>query len=628
MTRRAVLLLGLLVPFLPAAPASAVLPTRGYVEVACGFDMNRNGVRGEAADCNVGDGVTTDPDGDGDAEDIYYVDCAGGTDNATCGTAGSPCLTIDYAFNTRADGPGVGFEDIVAFKGTCTPDEITITGAGITGTYTLTKSGSEEIDWLLPDNPSMLIGWDDDNDGNYPPWDTDDTAILEGTGFIAPFNHTGDTANYFEAAHFTAQNYGRTGAGVAGRFWDIRTDYTYLHDISLLNINRDQVGESNRIVWRMFNATDVQYFYTRNIECLDCGGFYHRGAGSYTAADTGPFRFQNHHWTARGCSFGSSSECDAQPFGMVAKLWGNISKVAIIDGIFDGAPANRSFGTNPSQWPQGVTVAQCARGFQIRNNEFINISAVVKIQPFASGDCDNANARTVTDVLAEQNIATITTAKYAAFFMELSGGGNSAGETSEDITFVNNSVVASGSGKMAGCLVSASDATGITVPGTVIFSNNTCSGPIGGSPPHAGIKLRDTGATNLETFTIENNIFSSMESGDDNVDFEYAPTALTSDHNVFDEIADYVWVSTTDTTLGAYQTTSSQDANSKECDPTMLGDGYHLNSSDTCAKEAGLDGTAWTTVDTDGDTRTVTWDIGADEVSLAVDDSGGYLRVP
>ncbi len=38
--------------------------TRGYTARACGLDMNRNGIIGEAADCNVCDGTTTDVDGD------------------------------------------------------------------------------------------------------------------------------------------------------------------------------------------------------------------------------------------------------------------------------------------------------------------------------------------------------------------------------------------------------------------------------------------------------------------------------------------------------------------------------------------------------------------------------------
>ena len=47
---------------------------RGYTARPCGFDMNRNGVIGEPGDAHVGDGVTTDPDGDGVNEDILYVD--------------------------------------------------------------------------------------------------------------------------------------------------------------------------------------------------------------------------------------------------------------------------------------------------------------------------------------------------------------------------------------------------------------------------------------------------------------------------------------------------------------------------------------------------------------------------
>ncbi len=38
----------------------------------------------------------------------------------------------------------------------------------------------------------MLVGWDADNDGQYPPYDTDDTAVLDG-------NVSGNTARAINA---------------------------------------------------------------------------------------------------------------------------------------------------------------------------------------------------------------------------------------------------------------------------------------------------------------------------------------------------------------------------------------------------------------------------------------------
>ena len=75
--------------------------TRGYTARACGLDMNRNGIIGEVADCNVCDGTTTDDDGDGQVEDLYYVDSVSGTDNGSCGASGSPCKSISYTIDNR-----------------------------------------------------------------------------------------------------------------------------------------------------------------------------------------------------------------------------------------------------------------------------------------------------------------------------------------------------------------------------------------------------------------------------------------------------------------------------------------------------------------------------------------------
>lgn len=111
----ATLALGLLALTL-APPSTGQI--RGYQARACGFDLNRNGVMGEAADCHVCDarveagllaGGTRDPDGDGTAEDLIYVDCDAGKDVPGCGLPGAaPCATLAHVFDRVADGPASG----------------------------------------------------------------------------------------------------------------------------------------------------------------------------------------------------------------------------------------------------------------------------------------------------------------------------------------------------------------------------------------------------------------------------------------------------------------------------------------------------------------------------------------
>ena len=85
----------------PNAPAGVVPWGRdvGYRSRACGFDMNRNGVIGEPADARVGDGRTEDPDGDGTAEDLIYVDAQGGSDAAGDGSATRPFRSLQRALD-------------------------------------------------------------------------------------------------------------------------------------------------------------------------------------------------------------------------------------------------------------------------------------------------------------------------------------------------------------------------------------------------------------------------------------------------------------------------------------------------------------------------------------------------
>jgi len=194
----------------PVWAESVLLPQpsgqRGYQARGCGFDMNRNGVIGEPADCNVGDGVTLDPDGDGVNEDILYVDCQNGSDSTGTGSPSNPYQAIGHAIN-QGDGPGDGAEDIIAFRGVC--NEAIILGAfnGVTGTRTKLATGSEEFDFQYPTDPSMIIGWDFDNDGQYPPFDADDIAVLDGgapNDFpVALKTSQGAATDNFELAHMS-----------------------------------------------------------------------------------------------------------------------------------------------------------------------------------------------------------------------------------------------------------------------------------------------------------------------------------------------------------------------------------------------------------------------------------------
>ena len=357
------------------AQASAA---RGYVSRDCGFDLDQDGIIGEPNDCTIGNGVTTDPDKDGVDEDFYYVDCDGGSDTTGDGSPGNPYLTLEHAFS-QLDGAGDGAEDIIPFTGTCdTLDwfHFLPNHSGVPGFYSKAKSGSEKRDFELPDNPTRLIGWDYDGDGKYPPHDQDDTSILDGSAVSGAFNNHG--ISYFEMAHFTAKDFGSADAGLPkkdfGHFFQIAgrgsdpSSHIFIHDLSLLNINKGQSLYGNRMVFNWWGAGWLNHIAIVNIEVIDFGAHFIRGSGDNSGINEGgPFRWQNMTLKMHGCSIGSTCPNDSSQagWGIVMKLWGYISKMEFIDNIVDG---NR--GAWVSHEATGITMAQCSQDWTIRNNEF------------------------------------------------------------------------------------------------------------------------------------------------------------------------------------------------------------------------------------------------------------------
>ncbi|MEM6453798.1 MAG: LamG domain-containing protein [Acidobacteriota bacterium] len=344
--------------FVGAAPAAADAPARGYAQRACGFDMDRDGIVGEPEDCNVCDGTVDDGDPVDSLADVIYVSCAAevvagqpaGSDHAGCGAPGDPCATIGYAFGTIADGPSDGAEDIVCFRNTCIEENLTPREGygGVTGTYLQSASGSATRDWHLPTDPVMLVGWDVDNDGVYPPMDADHTAILAppetcpGTPnaacTAAPILNPTDSRQRFhqklderaiylangldhiEMAHFTARDYGRHTLTWNSGFFDLHqhplgtkpdnpSEYIYLHDIEATDINRDSNYNSRSSAINSFNW-QTHYLLFENVSFTDNGHWFSRGGGTYGPSEYGPIRWRNLTLTLDACKPPTASTCD------------------------------------------------------------------------------------------------------------------------------------------------------------------------------------------------------------------------------------------------------------------------------------------------------------------------------
>jgi hypothetical protein len=587
---------------------------RGYNPRGCGFDMNRNGVVGEAADCNVGDGVTADPDGDGVNEDIFYVDCQNGND-ASAGTAGAPLRTLQRALNVL-DGPADGAEDIIAFRGTCVlTSPLQLTRSGTATFYTRPQTGSEARAFRYPRNPVMIVGWDSDNDGVYPPFDTNDVAILDGNNGATTMaiNNWGISANYLEFAHFTARNFGQGNTGGDQGFMVAAspspTNYIYVHDLVLNGIlrGRGDNSSSGYIVFHMFGS--FQYFAIENLQCFECGGYFARGAG---ANQTGPYRFKNIGYAARGAATNGGA--------VLLKLWGEITGIELIDSTIDFNVGSWSPTLNGSMYAVGV--AQCTQDWDIVNNEFRNYQLTILLQPYAFGACGSRRLDEITiDRNRFINDAGSISGRVGVLIEGYAEGGLT--ETVEDV-LVSNNFFYSTTGMRANLESFGGNGQGAN-PGTIRYVHNTSYGSFT-TPGWGGVTVwRTSVAFPLQNFYLRNNIFAgSSASSGPNLITTYTPTGWDSDFNVFDGDAGFSWNNGSDVSLATWRTLSNRglghDLASQECNPSFTaaasGD-LHLTLNSSCGIDDGVT-IPFGLLDIDGIPRAGIPDAGADEAGGGV----------
>ena len=590
---------------------------RGYSERACGFDLNDNGIRGETEDCRVCDGATTDPDGDGIDEDLIYVDCDNGTDEPTCGGAGSPCKTLDYALNTVADGHADNAEDIVCFRGTCSPANLTPGVRGVAGHRVEAASGSQAREWQYPTDPAMIVGWDSDQDGAYPPFDSDDLALLDGgPGNLSRafrFNRVGSDNSYFELAHFTARDYNRAPGVKAGGFLKVNDgqsrSHLYIHDLSLIGINQDQGHQSGQIVFDLFASTGLQHLAVENIDARDVGGYIGRGSATSNLT-TGPFRFSAINAEAHGCDHPCTTG-NANFTGF--KVWGWVDGFELLDSRFD---------CNHDAWSanicQGAIVAQCLRDAVVRNNEFLDASTSLRVAGSASGFCEGAEARSVDQVVFDRNLLANTRSwRNAPLHIELLNGGSADGvsESFENVQVTNNMIWSSAT--HASCLHYNGGNQVEPQSGKIVVANNTCIGDLNRSN-FAAFNLENQTGFPHQDWQFENNIVSGMGPNDQAFRTNYAPSEWHSDFNVFQGNARFRWNRGDKEFFEDWQTESGGDQNSNTCIPEFVDatvNDYHLTYSDDCARDRGIE-QPLTTVDFDGERREPPWDVGADEMGI------------
>jgi len=610
-----------------ASSAFGAYPERGYQARPCGLDMNRNGIWGEAADCQVCDGTTTDPDGDTVDEDLIYVDCSAGADVPSCGSPASPCGSVEYAWTVRADGPGGDAEDILCLRGVCIAEELVNPGvSGVPGTYTVTASGSEVRDWQYPSDPTMLVGWDSDGDGAYPPFDSDDVAVLDGSAGLARAFQLDAQNGYLEMAHFTARNYGRFTAESNSGFLRFGSssggaDHIYVHDLHLESINQDRASGSALALFNLFGGlTRPRWVQFSNLLVTDNGGWFGRGeAVPGEGVEVGPLRWQNVTRTAHGCD---ATICGGGVAASTAfRLWGYMSGIEILDSIWDSNVQNWT--PNTMGGPPGarfVSAAQCSRDWMIRNNEVINMKTALEVQGWSNGFCDGADARPVDQVVFDANVVRngFTAWTGGDHGIELREGGDDPGEVVGTVIVTNN-FLSSSAGWEAGVWVRHGHDT-LSVPGQVVIANNTIYGDIN---RHAAIVVGNVEGADFpfrpQNVAVKNNLVGGLDPSDLNVETTYAPALFDADWNVYDPGASFNWAGVFQPTFANWMAVTGGDANSKTCEPQLTSPvafDFRLSAFDTCAVDSGTPLAAFLDRDLDGETRPAGagWEIGGDEL--------------
>lgn len=568
---------------------------RGYNARSCGFDLNRNGVRGEAADCRICDGITLDPDGDGTNEDLIYIDSTSGSDATGDGSSSRPYQTIAKAI-TVADGPGDGAEEILCLSGTFN-ETITVTQGGVAGTYTADS-------FLFPRHPLTIVGWDKDADGVYPPLDPDDTAVLDGQNALKWALIDDVNASYIEMAHLSVRRYRDTGVSDGGmaRFLGAGTrQYFSFHDLEVESINDGLVDNDvgDRFAFNISNNSGT----FGHISVLN-SSFRKIGATFWFVWRSTP------DWVGtliKGNTMELNAAANAADFVFTRALSG-----FRYEDNYATVNLDASWNVATDRFT-AVTVSSCSKDATIRNNTFENFSHGLNVF-FHNPECTPST--TTDNVVFDSNRVKIAFQNYDPIIIQsakTSGSPSNANNTTEDITITNNFILGAAP-TIVSCFRSFAGNDAGANPGAITFSGNTCVGTIQNRA--AGI-FTGANAFPEQDYTFRNNIFASATSPYF-IELGMVLSGWIADGNIYSGTGIWKWAGTDRATLAIWKAASASDSIAKQCDPTFVNPAsadYHLAASDTCARDSGIDITATVPLDYDGDARSsAAPDVGADEI--------------
>ena len=627
---------------------------QGYLSRANGMDWDDDFEYGDAQDglaCDDADTdgaviVAEDIDGDSELEQQIYVIPATGVDDSNCGgpNATDACASVQYVIDNRLNADAdADTEDIICLVGTSNEQLELIDQDGVAGTKTRTAAGWEVYDFQYPSDPNVIMGADRDQDGSYPPHDTDDTAVFEGgtpTDYMTfmEFNagSGSEDTDRWEFAHFTIKDYcthtpvtdpnENCGAILKGSSDGI-SDHLYWHDLHLDSVNKEHAKGSFTIWLYELWGQEHTYHALENILGTDISGYAMRGSGG---SINNYLRVRNITANHYGCgAIGEPNACpDGQNFRSSAtgfKMWGKYTYVEFINNIID---------TDADVWnaynAQGTDINTCVQNIWIRNNLFIDFNVGVVIQGGFLGGCIQRHA---DEIHIDSNEYVLQNPNFNLIGSSNTFGMDDTTYYTQDVYYTNNifrDESATYNQRMCFYVMGDSPVGGADPSGsTIIFSNNTCHSDDWDEVSSFRAIHIDTGGDQNHAYEIKNNIIAGGAA--DDLLYNVAPTlTIDSDYNIFEDndvasVKSFYWRGTGYDTLAQFSAASGTDANSKgdgqnACDVTFTSAlDLHLDSGDTCAQDEGTttgDGMSSVfTNDFDDDTRpqNVLWDIGADE---------------
>ena len=637
---------------------------KGYQPRPNSLDLDRDGQLGEPggipgeSDDLIPGGIPSDYDfanmihdidGDNIDEDLIYVDAERGSDMTGTGTPAHPYRTLRHALAqcdgaNSAEGNG---EDIVIFHGTFyaveldeafrridIQDRLIIPHGGEPGAYKLSNEHSTEV----PSNPFRLMGWDYDNDGIYPPMDTDDIAILHGNNYRgerAISNHDG-AHSYWELAHFTIEEFagdphpdsgesapnltrggihlGRSGVGTIS--------HIYIHDIEMRNILNNWEtpfipgGAEGHGITFFSGAATLHHITIDNLFVNGFAGFFGRGAPGVGDAPSGPYRFEN--MTLKHLRSSQRPGTDSQAIATGFKIWNWTRDVTLKDCLFDGQPDMwHDYGRyHPSGW----LIRPGMQDVKIVGNEFYDMHTATG----AVGDLTTDPGAAQNNILIDSNRFivtfkqwTVTAQPHAKISFYLNRGDDNTVKTTGNFRIVNNMFYLDGGRNMVALWLDGGNAVG-PQNGHIVIAGNTFFGPGAANNNAYAIRTIGTRTYRYDDYVIKNNLFLNWGpdvgggSGGKHIFFGDRPSNVISDGNVFAPESGFGWGDRRQATLADWQEETGQDLNSHVGQASLINLSpndlqsidLHVSPSDAYLAGKGVNISDWTGSDFDGHPRT------------------------